>query len=147
MLAAHVELGEYIFIAGLVAMFVEIDHGAADVEESDDLLAVSWHFERMNFARRLIVEVTSVRDSVVLAVEPASFNYVGDDDYRMAMPRQHAPLPDLERVAPVAGNDVKYSLAEPDVLGLRHPFTVVLQYGIGYDFWLYSTRRGERCSH
>ena len=109
MLAAHVELGEYIFIAGLVAMFVEIDHGAADVEESDHLLAVSWHFERINFARRLIDKVTSVRDSVVLAVEPAAFKNVADDDYRMAMPRQHSPLHDLEQVALVAGNDVKYS--------------------------------------
>src|SRR2546423_11802759 len=53
MLPAHLDFGEHILVSDLLSGLVEIDHGAADVEEGDHLVAIGRTDQAVNFARRL----------------------------------------------------------------------------------------------
>ena len=74
MLAAHFDLGVDVLKAGLTALFVDVDHAAADVEEGDHLVDPFVHHQGVRFARWLKDVAARGGNPVVLQVTPRAFD-------------------------------------------------------------------------
>src|SRR4029079_15530531 len=82
-LAAPRDLGVDVFVAGAVAVRVDVDHRAADVQERDHLVVAGLDDEGVDLARRLVHEGACARTPLVLEVAPRALDAVADDDRRM----------------------------------------------------------------
>jgi hypothetical protein len=51
----------------------------------------------------------------------------------MAVATEHAGLPDAQQIHPVALGGVQTEGAEPDILGLGNPYTLIFGDGVGDD--------------
>src|SRR3989440_11174936 len=123
--AAHLDLGEHVLVSNLSPGLVEVNHGAADIEEGDHFAAVFGNDESMDLARRLVDEASLFRNPIVLEIAPLALDHVPDDDHRMAVPGQHSRAPHAQQIAPAAADRVQQQWAEPDVCRLRHPDALV----------------------
>src|SRR5229473_3032619 len=119
--AAHLDLAEHVLVSYLLSGVVEVNHGAADVEEGDHLVAVVGNNEGVDFARRLVDEASLVGNPIMLEIAPLTLDHVSDEDHRMAVPGQHSRTPHAQQVAPAAADRIHQQWAEPDVCRLRHP--------------------------
>src|SRR3984893_3895603 len=98
--AAHLDLGEHVLVSNLSPGLVEVNHGAADIEEGDHFAAVVGNDESMDLARRLVDKASLVRHSIVLEIAPLALDHVPDDDHRMAVARQYSRTPHAQQIAP-----------------------------------------------
>src|SRR5450755_3968257 len=125
MRATHLDFAEHVLVSYLLPGLVEINHGAADVEEGDHLAAVVGNNEGVDFPRRLVDEASLVGNPIVLEIAPLAPDHVPDDDHRMAVARQHSRAAHAQQVAPPAADRVQQQRTEPDVGGLRNPDALV----------------------
>src|SRR5215203_4467299 len=130
---AFVDTREDVVVAGRLAVGVDIDHGAVDLEQRDHLLDMRVDDEGVGLARRLVDVRTFGRDPVVLEIAPLAFEHEAVHRQRMAVARQHAGFLHLEQVHPVAARGAHQERAEPDVLLDRHPDALVGRNGVRDD--------------
>src|ERR1700704_5115450 len=69
---AHLDLREHVFVAGLAAEGVDVNHGAGDMEERDHLGNIVGNDERVGLAGRLEDVRAFGRLPVVFEVVPAA---------------------------------------------------------------------------
>jgi len=117
-----------VFVAGVAALLVDVDHRAVDVEVRDHLGLARRLVDdqRVDLSRWLVDERAFARDPVVLEVAPRALDHVAGHPRRVDVPRQHAALAHPQQVAPAAGDRVEQQRAEPDVGRLRNPHAFVV---------------------
>src|SRR3954447_6587975 len=126
---AFVDAREDVVVAGRLAVRVDIDYGAVDLEQRDHLLDMRVDDEGVSLARRLVDVSTFGRDPVVLEIAPLAFQHEAVHRQRMAVARQHPGFLHLEQVHPVAARGAHQERSEPDVLLDRHPDALVARDG------------------
>src|SRR5260370_27758537 len=99
--SAHVDLSEDIFVTGLFAPRIYVDHTTGYIEKGDHFLDLIRHYEGMSFTRRLEHVRSLFGNPVVFQIVPTPAEDKSVYRCRMAVPGQNPGLANAKRVNPV----------------------------------------------
>ena len=138
MLAAHVDLREYVFVTRVIPLFVKVDHRPVDVELRDHLLLTRDLIDnqRVNLTRWLVHKATLACHPIMLKVAPGALDDIARHPRWMNVARQNAALAHTQQVAPAARCGVEQQGPKPDVRCLWHPDSFVVWNRLDGNFWL-----------
>ena len=107
-LAAHFYFGEDVFIAGGVAIVVEVNHRAMNIKLGNHLGLTNdiVDHQRMNFAWWLIDKRAGRRDPVMFQIAPRTFDHIACYPGWMNVARQDTRLPYAQQIAPTTSDGV-----------------------------------------
>ena len=145
-LAAQLDVVEHVEVAVGLAVLVQPDQRAGDVERHPHRLVALVRHQRVRLARRLVDPVPGGRHPVVLQVPPLAGDRVGEDLLRMVVPVHQPGAAAQQHVAPpvLAGGDEQRPGA--DRLRQRRVVAVVVDGRVG-DVRLRHRARPEHLRH
>src|SRR4051794_15459562 len=84
--AAHLDLGEDVFVARVVTVWITIEHHTVHLKIRDHFLDVFRHIQGMGLAGRFVDVASFCRGPFMLEVFPSSLQYESMNALRMTMP-------------------------------------------------------------
>ena len=106
-------------------LVIVVDQGTADVKQSDHLVNVIVHDQRMYLARRFKNVHALSGDPIMLQITPLAFDDIAVDRCRVTMPAEYAGPTNSQQIHPFTIDAVQQQRSKPNILRLRYPKSFV----------------------
>ena len=100
------------------------------MEQGDHFVVAVAVDQSMHVARGFEDVASRLSDPIVLQIAPRSLDHITVHRSRMPMPAQNSGLANAKKIDPKSGDTIEYQGAEPDILCLWNPQSLVIRHGL-----------------